>query len=687
MKKITVSFLILIFCSNAWAEQGPKIISLQPIVITPWRTEEIAANVSKNVTIIEREEIERASARYVYELIGEKVGIVTANQLDNPKGAVVDIRGFGEASSSNVLVLIDGRRSNQIDLSGVDWGQINVDAIERIEIVRGPGTVLYGDNARGGVINIITKKGESHQPVFIFGADMGSYGYQKEFFNFGESCEFLDYFMNYSHQYTHGYRENNDYFTNDYFGQATLRPTNNAEIDLLLGYHHDHYGMPGALYLNGNPSALNPQGINQIGRRGTTFPNDRGSTEEFYSTVVPKFSLSFSDYDLAVSLFGSFRSRRSKGLNIPEATAWSYSEYETAHHIKSYDFRPKVEFEAKLFGTAMVNKITTGFDYFYAKDQILSGNRISGRDQTEVVKETLGAYLHDNVRLLENMLFNTGVRTEWAEYTFDQKQIAADYQTKDLRETAGELGLGYKYNKSSQIYLNFTRAYRNPNTEEYYQNKFLDTNSGNEYGGLNQDLKHQRSNNIEVGIKDSSLAGLSLNADYYWMETKNEIYYDPSSFANTNYSPRTIRQGIELETHSSFAGDRLKFFLSYLWQQAYFKGGIYANERVPFVPRHKLSSGATVKILDNLGCSFVLTYVGSRFKVSDQKNIAPKLKPYLTLDTRFSYEWKDANLYFAIDNLFDKKYYAYAVTNGTGTAESFYPAPERRYKGGIAIKF
>ncbi len=95
------------------------------------------------------------------------------------KTASVDIRGFGETGALNTFVLVDGRRVNEIDLSGVDWTQIPLDQMERIEIVRGSGSVLYGDNAVGGVINIITKKPEK---PFSAKAEVvgGSYGYHKE---------------------------------------------------------------------------------------------------------------------------------------------------------------------------------------------------------------------------------------------------------------------------------------------------------------------------------------------------------------------------------------------------------------------------------------------------------------------------------------------------------------------------
>ena len=84
----------------------------------------------------------------------------------NGAGTSVDLRGFGATASSNTLVLLNGRRLNDIDLSGVDLSAIPRDSIERIEITRGnSGAVLYGDGAVGGVINIITKTGTGSPPT------------------------------------------------------------------------------------------------------------------------------------------------------------------------------------------------------------------------------------------------------------------------------------------------------------------------------------------------------------------------------------------------------------------------------------------------------------------------------------------------------------------------------------------
>ena len=108
-----------------------------------------------------------------------KTGWLSVIILEQGRQQSVDIRGFGETGALNTLVLVDGRRVNEIDLSGVDWSQIPLDQVERIEIVRGPGSVLYGDNAVGGVINIITKRPE--KPFLASaGVVIGSYTYNKE---------------------------------------------------------------------------------------------------------------------------------------------------------------------------------------------------------------------------------------------------------------------------------------------------------------------------------------------------------------------------------------------------------------------------------------------------------------------------------------------------------------------------
>ncbi len=132
---------------------------MEEVVVTASRQEEEVRDTARNVTVITSEDIEQATSNFVPELLSREANVTLRSFFGTDKNAGVDVRGMGETSSSNVLVLVDGFRLNPPDLSGPDFSVIPISEIERIEIVRGANSVLYGDGAVGGVVNIITKRG------------------------------------------------------------------------------------------------------------------------------------------------------------------------------------------------------------------------------------------------------------------------------------------------------------------------------------------------------------------------------------------------------------------------------------------------------------------------------------------------------------------------------------------------
>lgn len=651
-------------------EVGIYQLDLERIVVTPFKIETSISEVTKGVSIITKEDINLSREKNLAEIIEEKTGIFVTDQIDNPKGMKVDMRGFGDSSASNVLVLIDGRRTNQIDLSGVDWGQISLDSIERIEIVRGPSTVLYGDNASGGLINIITKKGVTAKPEIKVGGSLGSHQFKKVFTSISGSTKVADYFLNYSHQESDGHRSNSEYWDNNFFGKTTLRPTDELEIELSSGYHRDRYGMPGALY---------PSQIESLERTGTIYPHDRGFTSDYYITAVPKSSFFLGDHEVILSLFNSYRERRAKSLT---AYTLGLFEYETVHYILSHEIRPKLEINSTIEETD--NRFVVGIDYFHAKDNILSGNRIGNlQDESDIYKDTFAFYVYDLAETWGKFLVNAGVRGEWADYTFDQKGIVVNYDSKSIKEGAGEFGIGYKYDEESQVYFNYARSFRLPNTEEYYSNKYLW--GGTEYGGLNSSLKHQQAHNYELGIRHNSLDWAKLNADIFLMDIKNEIYYDRIAFENTNYKPKTRHYGLELECNFDLFENLLRPFASLTAQESFFKGGSYAGNDVPFVPRYQVSAGFTVSPMKNMKWTILCNYTGSRYAVNDLNSEYDKLKSHTIFDTTLNYTVKNTELWLSVKNLFDKEYSEYGIIGSQGQA--FYPSPERTLQAGVTVTF
>ena len=155
-KTLIAVFVVMFFVGNAVSEET-KTVQLEPIVVTPSRFETNMMGVTGSFSVVTSDEIENSKGSIV-DILRKQSRVHVSDYYGNGIKASVDIGGFGETSQMNTLVLVDGRRVNSTDLSGVDWYQIPKELVERIEILKSSGSVLYGDNAAGGVINIITKK-------------------------------------------------------------------------------------------------------------------------------------------------------------------------------------------------------------------------------------------------------------------------------------------------------------------------------------------------------------------------------------------------------------------------------------------------------------------------------------------------------------------------------------------------
>ena len=125
--------------------------------------------------------------------------------------AYIDIRGIGgDNPYGKTLIMLDGRRLNRTDMASIDWMEIPLNTIEKIEIVRGSGSVLYGDAAISGVINIITKKGQG-EPKFNVSVIAGSYGLNDERASVSGATGKWTYAVNGENNFDFGYRERSKY--------------------------------------------------------------------------------------------------------------------------------------------------------------------------------------------------------------------------------------------------------------------------------------------------------------------------------------------------------------------------------------------------------------------------------------------------------------------------------------------
>ncbi|MCH8083902.1 MAG: TonB-dependent receptor plug domain-containing protein, partial [Myxococcales bacterium] len=162
--------------ANSESEPTSTAKSVGEVSVTATRAEREVLDTPGNVTVIDREQIERSGLRDVPELLRRLAGVYVTNTTSSPEGYGMEIRGFndGGGGGSSTLVLVDGRRINEPDSSNADWSRLRLDNVERIEILRGPASAAWGDNAIGGVVQIFTRRGEGDTQATLKGR-AGSY--------------------------------------------------------------------------------------------------------------------------------------------------------------------------------------------------------------------------------------------------------------------------------------------------------------------------------------------------------------------------------------------------------------------------------------------------------------------------------------------------------------------------------
>ena len=657
---IAVLFIFLIsFPCSLGAQE--KEVTLEEVVVTGTRDVQEIRKIPANVTVITREEIQRSNAQTVIDLTRSEVGVMVRDFYGTGKTASVDIRGFGETGPLNTLVLVDGRRVNEVDLSGVDWTQIPLDQVERIEIVRGSGSVLYGDNAVGGVINIITKKPEKPLSARVEGV-LGSYHLNKESGSVSGKWGPLSALLNAGYNATEGYRENGFLRAKDVGGRLIYELNQDISLNFSGGIHKDDAGLPGG---------LTKADMNNLGRRATLNPDNQATTEDEYGALGIKaklWGLGRVEMDL------SYRHRDVENfLDFPA----SFYTYQDDRRLTTWGITPKYILGKPLWNFA--NKLTFGLD-FYKSESVVDSETIffgfPSVNRSEVEKRSTGIYLLDEFSILSNLILSLGSRQEWVTYKIFQETPGVKDETND-REPAYSLSIDYLFGKRSSAFFSFKRSFRFPVSDELILvfPAFK----------VNPLMKPQTGYHYETGVRHSFADQIETSLTFFWIDIHDEIFFNPATFANENY-PKTRRQGIEAGVKVR-PFEWLSLWGNYVYIRPLLRGDSFSGNEIPGVPRNKGSIGTDIDIWKGFQLNGRAIFVDSRYFISDFANKVEKLDGYYTIDAKLSYVWKGLKAFIGVNNLFNRKYSEWAVTNAAGTTQLFYPSPERNFLGGISYTF
>lgn len=623
------------------------------IVVTATRFPEAATALASNITVITRTDIERTPARSIPDLLKNVAGLdVRALYGSMGIDTGVDIRGSGETAGSNALILLDGQRLNPVDMGGIKWETLPLSTIRQIEIVRGSSSVLHGDRAVNGVINIITDKSDKLRATLK--AEGGSHGYLALDASLAGGAE--GWYGNvFAHDArTDGWRQNSDAEQTSAGGRVARRVAS-GEAFLDVSTYREQYGLPGSI----------SRALFESDPQRAQTPNYRMEREGYRLRPGGSFKPAA---DISLEVDGSYSDDLFKAKN-PD---W-FMRNES--HVKSVSFSPRVKWAHGLPGAERSETIA-GFDAYDGEAigdslDLTTGARYSRQTGEQ---QSQGVYVENRAQWQGGFDTTVGLRRQHFEQAVSDDGAGLHAEGSDDL-TAWEFIAGWRFAPGWRVYGKAARNFRLPNTDELFAYDEVT------YQAIfNGALKAQTGRLAELGLSWSN-GSVTQQFSLFQQENHNEIGYIAVNGRNANLDP-TRRRGAEWEGRWNI--DRawqLRGSLSAV--DAEFTEGAYSGKKMPLVPRHKETLGVVWDGAQFGTHSMNFVNVDGRYFGGDFVNARNKLGGYTTVDYQAQWRIGQFAVIFKATNLTDRKYSALGYSSAWNPG-TYYPADPRSLS--LAVK-
>ncbi len=603
--------LSLALCATLVSSLEANTLTLEPIAITSNLFEKNELNAPYSTEVYTSEDIEKSHAKDIYEFFTQQTSLITTPSYGNPYSQKLDIHGYGIGDGyQNIVITLNGRRLNNIDMVSQLLIAIPVSSIERIEILKGAGAVAYGDGANAAAINIITKKGNYSE----LGLYAGNYHTKGESLYFSTSKDNYAYSIHLDHSDTDGTRvvdtnDNRDARSNTNGGaELSYRPTEKLELHTGVQFSKYDTIYGGKLTLaqyNENPA-----------QKGS------GATHQTYSSNVLNGGLTYT-----------FNSKYS--LEVDTSREIKQSNYVTYNSISNYRYNG---LSGKLnYDTDQV-KATLGVNGFW-------GDRIGSTNTTS--KDNKSAYLSGELHL-NGQIFSAGGRFEQVAYNYNASGINLS-QNDSLY--GAELGYSLGLTQTQSLFAHYAHAYQAPDIDRFF-------NYGGTFNGFIQPMK---TDTYTIGYNNIN-AQNKFKASLYYVDLSNEIYYYPdptyTNDKNTNID-QSHKYGLDL-SDQWIINEQWNLYVNYNYVQAIIDHEMessdnYGGKKLPGVSNHGIK--ATVSYLPNINTTIALTqvYRSDSYAANDfNNNFTQKQQAYRSTNLSLTYAKDTYELFARINNLFDQ---------------------------------
>lgn len=608
---------------------------LDEVVVTANRMETPEKEVTSTVSVITREMIENSTAGTLPELLTTVPGVALYNYGGLGSKSGVSIRGIdGGGSSQKMLLLIDGRPANYANQGGIDWNTFSLNNIERIEVVRGPVSAMYGDNSLSGAVNVITRNYDKDSTVVE--TSYGSFDtFTTSLLQQGKLNDGGNYVFTANYGNADGFRDHSDYQGKN----ATLRLNMSNGVTFSSGYTQ---------YDRTNPGTV-----------GVPKPSGSGA-------------LAYPDYD-------SYSLDTAEGYYFDLAKEIK-SGIHTTNISAYYNVMDSSNIAEKTTSVGSGNNKWTRFDDVW--------------ELSEQIKEkTTGIQLNQNVLISDKQTLTWGVdyrrldadgydrkatppsltispADEFAAYVQNSRKIDAkltmdiggryDHHSVYGGQFNPKFGLAYAADEDTTLKLNVARAFKAPTLNDLYGKNG------------NTELQPTKAWDYELGIDKRFNEKTKGSITLYREDVEGLIIgVKRSGGGQQKMNANDMRpQGVEVALVQN-VNAHVDVFANYTY--------LDVGDMTRRASRHKGNLGVNYKN-GAFKTSLYEQYIGSSY-VEDLASDpdAEKLGGYALTNVKFTYApiESDYSYAFTVNNLFDKEYEKY----------QYYPMPGRSYTFSVKKTF
>jgi iron complex outermembrane receptor protein len=724
-----IRYLVILFllmsASTAFAEEK-DVTKFEEIVVTATRTEKEVETAPGIVNVVTKKEMETRNITTVDDALNTLPGVFNRRQSLTDTQSSILLHGIPD--QKRTLILKDGVMLNNGYDGSVSFTGLSTENIEKIEVVQGPFSSLYGGNAMGGVVNIITKMPEKRE--FTLESGYGSSWFR------GQSLDDMQkYYLSYGDKlfdkfhllFNYGYKATNG-FSKWLNVQSTQPPAgitgwsyttdNTGKTRYLIGdkgdntWWDDNIGIKAA-YDFSKDSKINAS----FARVRYKYNYDDPHTYLTDASGNPVYSYAGVAQSTFVSMTGSggkevnqynvnfateigiAKTKLSFGLNdemknwyTQAGTLISGGSGGTVSSTPNQNYTTDLQVTVPLFtrhiltfggslkgDTANTEKSNLGNWKDETTPTTLTNN-YGGKDRT------YAAFLQDEILILKNLTAYIGFREDWWG-TYDgyanQFGTGAFAKTYDSRSDSSfnpKLSVVYKPFDNTTLRTSAGQSFRGPTALELFTTYVL---SGNTYNG-NPDLKPETVRSWDVEITQGLWKGAKLNATYFENYMQDLIYNTTISTGQYKYmnAGRAESKGITLEVEQRF-DKLLRLFSNVTYTDARIKENsanpASVDQRLTFMPDVMFNTGGELEI-GPFSASLTGRYVGKRYSTDTNtdtvNNVYGSYDPFFTADAKVSYKvTKFAKVSFSVDNIADASYF------------NSYRAPGRSWFSDLELRF